>query len=142
MSQSLGREERLRSRKWMERLRHQGIAVKTPSLILVYMPVEQGVFSTSQTSVMFSVSKRLYKRAVDRNRIKRLLRESFRRQKEIIQPVVINKQVHCMMQFIFTGKQLPEYTYVYSRVSDLLKRMLKQLAANAEPSKKFNENEK
>jgi ribonuclease P protein component len=126
----------------MERLRHQGIAVKTPSLILVYMPVEQGVFSTSQTSVMFSVSKRLYKRAVDRNRIKRLLRESFRRQKEIIQPVVINKQVHCMMQFIFTGKQLPEYTYVYSRVSDLLKRMLKQLAANAEPSKKFNENEK
>ena len=142
MSQSLGREERLRTRKWMERLRHQGIAVKTPSLILVYMPVEQGVFSTSQTSVMFSVSKRLYKRAVDRNRIKRLLRESFRRQKEIIQPVVINKQVHCMMQFIFTGKQLPEYTYVYSRVSDLLKRMLKQLAANAEPSKKFNENEK
>ena len=142
MNQTLCRDERLRSRKWMERLRHQGIAVKSPSLILVFMPVDQSVFPSAKTSVMFSVSKRIYKRAVDRNRIKRLMRESFRKQKEIIHPVVNNNQVHCMMQFIFTGKQLPEYTYVYSRVSELLKRMLKPLAMHAEAMKKINSNEK
>lgn len=142
MSQSLGRNERLRSRKWMERLRHQGIAVKTPSLILVYLPVEESTFPSSSSSAMFSVSKRIYKRAVDRNRIKRLMRESYRKQKEIVHPVLSNNQKHCMMQFIFTGKQLPEYTYVYSRVSELLKRMLKQLSAAADPLKKQYENEK
>ncbi|MFM7106134.1 MAG: ribonuclease P protein component [Flavobacteriales bacterium] len=141
MRQTLCRDERLRSRKWMERLRQQGIAVKAPSLILVYLPVESSVFPLSSTSVMFSVSKRIYNRAVDRNRIKRLMRESFRTQKEIIHPVINDKHLHCLMQFIFTGKQLPEYPYVYSRVSELLKRMLKQLAINAEALKNPNENE-
>lgn len=142
MSQTLSRHERLRSRKWMERLRNQGVAVKAPSLILVFLPVDQEAFPLAKASVMFSVSKRIYKRAVDRNRVKRLMRESFRKQKEIMHPVMLNCQKHCLMQFIFTGKQLPEYTYVYSRISELLKRMLKQLSAQAHPLKKLNENDK
>jgi len=142
MNQTLSREERLRSRKWMERLRNNGVAVKMPSLILVYMPIDERVFPSTKMSVMFSVSKRLYKRAVDRNRVKRLMRESYRKQKEIIYPVVSAQHVHCLMQFIFTGKQLPEYPYVYSRVSELLKRMSKQLAANTDHLKKPYENEK
>lgn len=142
MNQTLSREERLRSRKWMERLRSNGIAVKTPSLILVYMPIEEGVFPSTNLSVMFSVSKRLYKRSVDRNRVKRLMRESYRRQKDILRPVAEANHVHCLMQFIFTGRQLPEFPYVYSRVSELLKRMSKQLATNTNHLKKLYENDK
>jgi len=142
MNQTLSREERLRSRKWMERLRSNGIAVKTPSLILVYMPIEEGVFPSTNMSVMFSVSKRLYKRSVDRNRVKRLMRESYRRQKEILRPVAAANHVHCLMQFIFTGRQLPEFPYVYSRVTDVLKRMSKQLATNTDHLKKLYENDK
>ena len=71
---TLPKEERLCSRKALEELfggGHQSVSAFP--IRAVYMPNEVGV-----VRVMVSVSKRYFKRAVKRNRIKRQLREAYR----------------------------------------------------------------
>lgn len=80
---SFRKEERLCSRKELEELfggGHQSVSV---------FPI-RAVFMTSQQAgirIMVSVSKRYFRRAVMRNRIKRQMREAYRLQKEILLPL-------------------------------------------------------
>ena len=48
---------------------------------VVYMPVEQG---EAPASILISVSKRRFKRAVKRNRVKRQIREAYRKNKSLL----------------------------------------------------------
>ena len=48
---------------------------------VVYMPVEQG---EAPASILISVSKRRFKRAVKRNRVKRQIREAYRKNKYLL----------------------------------------------------------
>ena len=48
---------------------------------VVYMPVEQGEVPAS---ILISVSKRRFKRAVKRNRVKRQIREAYRKNKSLL----------------------------------------------------------
>ena len=81
----------------------------------------------SNYQVLFSVSKKKFKRAVDRNRIKRLMRESFRLQKaEFIQALGERKLIGA---FIYTNTVITDYTSIYQAFS----RVILQLK-NSKPS--------
>jgi len=58
---------------------------------------------------MVSVSKRSFKRAVDRNRIKRLMRESWRLQKQPVLHALEAQQKQAAVVFIFVGKEMPTF---------------------------------
>ena len=73
MKFTLGKEERLKSRKLIGRLYTEGETIKKFPLRMVYLQTEHTSNYPAQVGV--SVPKRLFKKAVDRNRIKRLLRE-------------------------------------------------------------------
>lgn len=59
------------------------------------------------------VSIRLFKRAVDRNRIKRLLREAWRLQKSSLQENAKTRLKQLNIFFLYTGKELPLYPQVF-----------------------------
>ncbi|PKP50070.1 MAG: ribonuclease P protein component [Bacteroidetes bacterium HGW-Bacteroidetes-11] len=71
--------------------------------------------------VIISVSKRNFKRAVDRNKIKRILRECYRKNKHIVESVLIGKKFH--MGLIYVGKQIPEYNTIEPIIIGLLQRL-------------------
>ena len=79
MKFTLSKEERLKSKKLIEKLYTEGNSIKVFPLRIIYLQTEHTSKFAAQAGV--SVSKRNFKRAVDRNRIKRLLRESYRKQK-------------------------------------------------------------
>jgi ribonuclease P protein component len=122
---TLCKQERLTRRILIEELQQEGKSIKTPALILVYRLTELPVDFPAQ--VMVTASKRLFKRAHDRNRIKRLMREAYRKQKHIVYSSLRQHQKQATLMFIFTGKQLPNQAYAHGKISELLKRFNEEL---------------
>jgi len=109
-------------------LQSDGKSIKTPAIILVHRFAELPCEFPAQ--VMVTASKRLFKRAHDRNRIKRLMREAFRKQKHIVYTSLAEQKLQATLLFIFTGKQLPNQAYVHGKISELLKRFNEELEKN------------
>jgi ribonuclease P protein component len=81
MKYTLGKEEKLKSKKLIEQLFAEGNHVKSFPFILIYLPINHG--AEFPIKVGFSVPKRNVKLAVNRNRIKRLMREVYRKNKHV-----------------------------------------------------------
>jgi ribonuclease P protein component len=77
-----------------------------------------------QIKVVISVSKHRFKRAVDRNRIKRVMRECFRNNKHIIQHTLDTRQ--CYIAIIYTGKEIADYTTLEPIIIELFHRLTKE----------------
>jgi len=75
----LSKKDKLKSRKTIEQLFKNGKTVSVFPLKLIYIKTTPK--DNAAMKAAFSVSKKLHKSAVARNRIKRLLRESYRLQK-------------------------------------------------------------
>ena len=82
MSFSYPKKEKLKSQKRIEQLFSEGKSVNAYPLRMVYLKSDFNGNTTFKTGV--TVSKRNFKKAVDRNRIKRLLREAYRLNKVIL----------------------------------------------------------
>ena len=70
---ALNRAVRLRKKSEFQRVKQQGHSLMSPLLVLAWMPND-----IASTRIGFVVSKRIAKRAVDRNYMKRLLSEAMR----------------------------------------------------------------
>lgn len=73
----------------------------------------------------FSVSTRYFKKAVDRNRIKRLMREAYRLQKNTLYNAVVASAKKLNVFFIYTGNELPEYELIFEKMGASVKRLQK-----------------
>lgn len=119
---TLGSKERLKSRKQIEQLFKNGKSfVHFPYRIYFQTSSETEKNSALQFGV--GVSAKLFKKAVDRNRIKRLTREAWRLQKNELAEQVSQRSMRLNVFFIFTGKELPEYKFVFDKVGSGIKKI-------------------
>jgi ribonuclease P protein component len=116
---SLGKEERLKSRKLIEELFSAGKNFVVNPFRIYYM-VSKGAF-TLRFGV--GVSGKNFKKAVDRNRIKRLIREAYRLQKLSLQERLKEKNSQLNIFFIYTGKELPDFNLAKEKVNVALKKL-------------------
>jgi len=79
----------------------------------------------------FSVSSKYFKKAVDRNRIKRLMKEAYRLQKNKLKAVIEQNKQAMNVFIIYTGNELPPYETVFERTGALLKRLIKISGENS-----------
>lgn len=80
---------------------------------------------TSFIQAGFTVSTRYFKKAVDRNRIRRLMRESYRLQKNNLKNLLKKNQITIAIFFIYTGNELPKYEDVFDKIGNALIRIEK-----------------
>lgn len=132
---TLGKNERLKSRKQIERLFAEGKSfIVNPFRVHFIVNGEASLRAERSKSMVNSslqfgvgVSAKNFKRAVDRNRIKRLTREAWRLQKKELKelPKASNKQLNVF--FIYTGKEVPEYKLIVEKVSVVIQKLIKAI---------------
>ena len=121
---TFSKKERIVSNKLMETLFEKGDsqAVTAFPLKAVYLPIDKPQGGTP-AQVLISVPKKRFKHAVDRNRVKRQVREAFRHHKEMIyEHIAIDKQL--LVAFIW----LSDRHYVSSEVERRIIRLLQKIA--------------
>ncbi len=78
------------------------------------------------------VSSRNFKKAVDRNRIKRLMREAYRLQKNTLHDTLAQNSQSMSVFFLYLGKELPAYEVLFAKMESSLNRLIKLSNENAE----------
>ena len=123
LSQTFPKVERISSCLAIEQLVNARNAVyKYP--IKCYYAVNQLSDTSPVSRMAVSVPKRLFKHAVDRNRIKRLVREAYRLNKGRCLQTLAASGRQADMLFLFMGKEMPQFT----QIEDVIKQLLSQIA--------------
>lgn len=126
MNFKLTRNERLKSRKQIEFLFLKGKTFHEPPVF-----VRWNFTSCEQdfpVKVMFSVSKKKFKRAVDRNRIKRLMREAYRKNKWLVYDELTKNGKLIHLSFVFTGKSEISYAETEAKIILSLQRLIQEIS--------------
>ena len=95
-------------------------------LRLVYVAVEENA-SGAPVSLLISVPKKRFRRAVKRNRVKRQIREAYRRNKYILLDPVNRKGRHLIMGIIWLGDELLPTADVEKCLVNLLHRLAERI---------------
>jgi ribonuclease P protein component len=125
---TLKKSERLKSRKSIERLFREGKSISVFPFKIFYLlpPPGDSPHSKSSLQAGFGVSSRLFRKAVDRNRIKRLSREAWRLQRHALSDHLREKGRIMEVFLIYTGKQLPDLPLVTQKIGVALLKLLKE----------------
>ncbi len=126
---TLKKRERLCSRTLIEKLFHKGGSRSMAAfpLRLVYMPSGGEVMQPS-AQILVSVPKRCFKRAVKRNRVKRQVREAYRKHKAALYGELEGCGVAGVsMAFIWLDDKLWDTKAVESKVANLMQRLAEKL---------------
>jgi ribonuclease P protein component len=105
---TLNKTERLSSRKIIAGLYESGFFVSKYPIRINYLFTPLPV-PGMHLQAMVSVSKKKFNKAVDRNRIKRLLREIYRHKKHQLYNRLEEKNQFLAIGIIFTGTQMIDY---------------------------------
>lgn len=123
MTFTYNKKEKLKSKKLIDQLFTDGKSVSAYPLRLVYMPTSFNEDIIAKTGV--SVSKRNFKTAVDRNRIKRLLRESYRLNK----PNYFNNlTTQYAFMILYIGKDKPTLNQVELKMKHVFEKFSKKVS--------------
>lgn len=124
---SLGKNERLKSRKLIDQLFSEGKHFVVAPYRVYYLLHNREFTSISPFNMQFGigVSGKNFKKAVDRNKIKRLSREAYRLQKNELSRILKAKNKHLTLFFIYTAKELPHFNTVMEKVKLILNKLAK-----------------
>lgn len=127
MANTLHKVERLDKKKIIEKMFAGGSrSFSVFPLRVVYLPVEE---LEADASILISVSKRRFKRAVKRNRVKRQIRESYRINKHELLNVLAKRKCRLAIAFIYLSDQLVESSIIEDRMRIALARITEKMAA-------------
>ncbi|MFT4757081.1 MAG: ribonuclease P protein component [Cyclobacteriaceae bacterium] len=112
------KNERLSSKKLIDNIFLNGKSLFSYPFSIKYL------FYTDQeyNQVLISVSKKKFKRAVDRNLIKRRIKEAYRLNKSTF--LKRNKEKgYLLIAYIYIAKEIHDYSFIESKLIETLKRL-------------------
>jgi ribonuclease P protein component len=120
------KEERLCNKKLIDELFHKGSSFLCYPFKVSWLIVDDPQPFPAQ--VLFSVSKKRYKRAVDRNLIKRRIRESYRLHKQqYLYSLLADPAKKIVFSIGYIGKEITPYDFIEKKMLKLLTQLIEQI---------------
>jgi ribonuclease P protein component len=119
--QTLRKEERLAGKKKIEELFSSGKSFYVKSFKVIWL--FQDDRQKYPVSVLITVSKRYIKKAVDRNLIKRRIREAYRKNKQSLYAHLEPKNGHLNLALIYSNPTLATYKEIEEKIILILQRL-------------------
>lgn len=119
------KEERLCHRKDISTLFRKGNSFYTPGF-----SVKWAVTNKNQeypVKLLITVPKRYFKRAVDRNKVKRLIREAYRCNKNDFYQFLMDSDIQIHLGIVFTHRNIPSYKHTDEKISLILQQLKKEI---------------
>jgi len=114
--------ERLCSQKIIGELFTTGESFLAYPLKVVFLKTE--LSESFPVQAAFTVSKRNFKRAVDRNLLKRRMREAYRLNKPDLYNQIAEKNLQIAIMFVYIGKDISEYSAIEKAMISAFKKVL------------------
>ena len=114
-----GKNQKPKSRKLIQQLFAEGHQ-------FIVFPIKAVWISNNEKTPLqagVSVSSRHFKKAVDRNRIKRQLREVYRLQKNELEQQLICKGKSLSLFLMFIGKEMPDYKQLFEACTTIIHKL-------------------
>jgi len=122
----LPRNKILRSQKAITGLFQPGFFVSSYPLRINYQFINRQA-GDAEVLVLFSVSKRRFKKATQRNRIKRLMREVYRLNQQQLQALDIPQDRQLTMALIYNGHELLTFQVIKSAFLLCIQKMERKI---------------
>lgn len=123
----LRKEERLKSRKQLGTLFAEGRSILVFPIRFVWMTTARD--GAYPVRVAFSVARRRWKRAVDRNLFKRRMRESYRLQKHILyEGAILPADQQILISCLYTADTDCPFEQIHAAMGKGLKRLAEQIS--------------
>lgn len=121
------KKEKLKSRTELQAIFTRGKSFTVFPIKVFFM--EKNTVNTSiPVSAGVGVSSRHFKKAVDRNRIKRLLREAYRKEKQPLHQAIPDQLKSMAVFFLYLDKELPDYELISEKMKESINKLIKKLS--------------
>lgn len=117
MNQKLSKNERLHSKKSIKELFDKGSSFFLYPFKVLYLDLPQEQIETNQ--VLFSVSKKKIKKAVDRNQVKRRIKEAYRLNKHLLANAEVKKNI----SLIYVSSDISSFKKIEPVIQKILVRL-------------------
>ena len=122
---AFNKQEKLKSRKLTKQLFAEGKSFLVFPIKVVYLPITELVDFPIKIGV--SASSRTFKNAVDRNRIKRVLKEQYRLNKLPLHEHIFATKQQIAVFFIFIDKTLPQKGLVEKKMPTIINKLIQTI---------------
>lgn len=125
MSFSYSKKDKLKGKKRIEQLFAKGSSLAVYPLRIVYLKIDAEEEVDYKVGV--TVSKKYFKKAVDRNQIKRLIREAYRLHRN---DYFNNNSASFALMILYLGKDMPDFISIEKKMKALLNKFSKKELPN------------
>jgi ribonuclease P protein component len=122
---TLSKEERLSWKRYIDQLFAKGQSFVAFPLRVVYLPVEED--SLAPVSILISVPKKKFKRAVKRNLIKRQIREVYRVRKYTLIDPLVEKNSRMLVAFLYLDKEIRSFAEMEKAMTKALTTLVNKV---------------
>ena len=122
---TLSKEERLSWKRYIDLLFAKGQSFVAFPLRVVYLPVEEE--SLAPVSILISVPKKKFKRAVKRNLIKRQIREVYRVRKYTLIDPLVEKNSRMLVAFLYLDKEIRSFAEMEKAMTKALTTLVNKV---------------
>lgn len=125
---TLKKNEILKNKKVISTLFQQGKILNISPLLCIYLIDYSTVDKLAYpVKILFSVPKKKIKKTIKRNKIKRRMKEAYRKNKYILYDTISNKKISINLAIIYNSEEEKSYNIIEDKIILILQRLSSEI---------------